>query len=231
MTEQETELLRIDREITGKYALEQTERIGLLNRLMEISGEYPTALVADVVVRALEREVWRLAADQSSEYLEALVDALNRLHASYTRKWNETPEDQVSSHVERADRLETGLREDSFDDEDRIQIIFNQIKGLKFAELDSRWDVLHERFSELCYRVQFAIAYGICVNCSSDVRHPMFETAIRLVADAAVNNEDRLLLADALLALRAAQATSLAAANAVDEAQTTANKKFISRFG
>lgn len=221
-----SELLQIEAEITDK-SVEQAVRINLLNRLMELADEYPAPAVADVIVRALEREVWRLSAEQTSDYLNMLIEALNKLQHTYTRVWNETTVDEHSSHVERAEQLEKVLENASLSDDERIQVIFNQVKGLPFSDLDARWDVLHARFAQLCYKVQFATAYAVCVNCTNEARHPMFEQAVQLVADAAMNNEDKTVLADALIALRAAQRKSLATDGAAAESD---NRKFISRL-
>jgi hypothetical protein len=200
-----SELLEIDREITGKYAKEQTDRIDLLNRLLALADQHPTPVIIDVLVRALEREVWRLKPDEHSDYLIMLVDALNRFQMSYTRMWIDAPSDDCFSASERAERLEVALADPTFTEEGLIQIVFHQLKGLPFEDLDPRWDVLHARFDTMGPRVQFAMAYAICVNCTMDARHPVFQAAIGLIADAAMNNEDKAKLADALIALRAAQ--------------------------
>jgi hypothetical protein len=223
-----SELLDIDQEITGKYSLGQTDRISLLNRLMVLADEYPAPVIADVLVRALEREVWRLSPQQDSEYLNLLIDALNKFQWTFTSMWKGTAEDEHSSPADRADKLETALCEESFTDEERVQVIFNNLKGAAMQDLDARWDVLHGRFASVSPKVQFAMAYAICVNCSNDSRHPMFELAVRLVADAALNPEDKSTFADALIALRSAQGTSLAAD--AEENLESHNRKFISRF-
>jgi hypothetical protein len=200
-----SELLEIDREITGKYAKEQTDKIGLLNRLMALADQHPTPVIIDVLVRALEREVWRLKPDEHSEYFDMLIDAISRLHISYTRIWTDTPVDSHATACERADRLELALADATFTEEQLIQVIFNQVKGLKFEDLDPRWDVLHARFEVMEPKVKFATAYAICVNCSVDARHPVFSDAVEIIADTAMNSDDKAKLADALIALRAAQ--------------------------
>lgn len=200
-----SELLEIDREITGKYAKEQTDRIDLLNRLMALADQHPTPVIIDVLVRALEREVWRLKPDEHSDYLDMLVDAINRLHISYTRIWTDTPVDEHATACERADRLELALADCTFTEEQMIQVVFNQLKGLRFEDLDPRWDVLHARFETMEPKLQFATAYAICVNSSMDACHPVFNAAVGIIADTAMNNEDKAKLADALIALRAAQ--------------------------
>jgi len=69
--------------------------------------------------------------------------------------------------------------------------------------LDARWDVLDNAYRNQPFKVQFAISYGVCLTCTAESRHPVYQAAVQMVGDAAINSSDRPTLCDALIALRA----------------------------
>lgn len=176
-----------------RYATPCGDRVELLEKLLQLSSDQPQRR-SKMLMSALERELERLPADRSVEYLMCLIDAirnstgcgdttpiLDALAASHEdesvralsaeaaryyrssakRIWNETPEDQVSTAVERAARL-AGAAQWLTDEDDLIQAIFNQLKGLPLTEDDVRMAELQKYLAaDQSLRMRVAVAFGI----------------------------------------------------------------------
>lgn len=104
--------------------------------------------------------------------------------SSLARFWKETPIDQVSDAESRAQRLDAHCAKQHHDEDGRIQIVFNQLKGLKLSSGDPRWEPLEQLLDEdESMRVRYAVAFGICLNADYGSVNSCLAKALRILSD------------------------------------------------
>lgn len=210
-------LYDLDVLLTATYAAAPEAMIAAVGQLLSMvdQRELRKDEAADILVRALGRELERLVADRNQEYLRRLIDALYAVDAvaampildavahahgddsvrsaagaivkhfdgSLARFWKETPTDQVSDDESRAQRLEAHCTQ-NHDEDGRIQIVFNQLKGLPLSKEDARWVPLERVLDEdVSARVRYATAFGICVNARYDSVNACLSKALQILSE------------------------------------------------
>ncbi len=204
-----------------RMPIERDERFQVrLLFLMKLVGENDAQPLLDAIADAHQSEEIRSLAKRTARYLLLSLEHV----------WINTPEDQVSSLVNRAKRLEEAptldLNEGEF-----IQAIFNQMKGAKIVDsTDPRLPWLQKYMDENPEsRVALASAFVVALCTSSETSFREIVTAARILAEFAMVCDTPADIGDALLGLRKLRVLSPEIAVVLDEAKQKASEKFVQR--